>query len=200
MKASRRFRSGLLALALVWASSTTVMAQSTGQSSSPSAGQPTTAPSYEDLASLARAAGVAPPSPLAYRLVLHFSPASVSANPAEAFRLAREADLGLRFGTSPQEVGMRIRLRAAIATQSGPMAEGMTRLLREQALRAGYPGSGFGGPERGAGRLGPGLGRLSWSSGSDTTNVAGPGSGAQPLGGGGSGGGGSGPGKRGSPQ
>ena len=194
MKTSQRLRVGLLGLVLLVAAMVTVWADASG-AQAPSAG-PTTSgapPSYEEIVAMARREGQAAPSLFAYRLVLRFSPKDASGTQAEIYDLVKEADLAIRFGSSPQEAGLRIRQMAALATRHDPLAEGMARLMREEDRRSRSPGSGFGGPERGAGFISPGLGRLSWGSASAVTGSR-PGANipaSQLFGGGGAGGTGS---------
>ena len=182
MKASRELRIGLLAFAIAWAGAMGTAAQTPTAQAPTTLGPnlqgaeaqmpPTSLPSYDEIVAMARGAKEATPGILAYRLVLRFSSAKDLEIPDEAYRLVKEADLALRFGGSPQEAGLQIRRMTAVSTRRGPVAIGMVRLMREEGLRSRLPGAAFGGPERAAGSLGPGLGRLSWSTGSGAAGAA----------------------------
>ena len=125
------------------------------------------APSYETVLAESSAAGRAPPSPIAYRLVLRYCDPSVLEAPGLFEELVGSADRALRFGATLQETGLRVRREIRLATRNrqDPLAEGMMRLLHEEERRALFTGSPFAGPERGAGRLGGSLGNFSWSLG-----------------------------------
>ncbi|MDA8409812.1 MAG: hypothetical protein M0001_05400 [Treponema sp.] len=181
MRKTRELRGGLLALALALVAAIGGTAQAPDAESTaqpPAKGAQAIAmagalPTYDEIVSMARAAKEAAPSLLSYRLVLRFSPASALGPEGEAYRLIKMADLSLRFGISPQETGMLVRRQASITTRGGAIA-GMARFLREEEARSRLPDAAFGGPERAAGIIGPGLGRLSWSMGSGAAAMGGP--------------------------
>ncbi len=168
MKASRIRRIGLLALAASWATMALYAADAP--------------PPYEEIVAMAQKAGEATPSLFAYRLVLRYSAQEALGDQEEAYRLVSEVDVAIRFGTSPQEAGLMVRRMSIVAAKRGMVAEGMARLMREESMRARFPGKGFGGPERGAGLIGPGLGRLSWSTGSAAGGLSVIGPDSQPPG------------------
>jgi len=177
MKTSRIRRTGLLALIASWAATAAFAADAP--------------PPYEEIVAMAQKAGEATPSQFAYRLVLRYSSKDALANQDETYSLVSEADMAIRFGTSPQEAGLMVRRISIIAERQGMVAEGMARLMHEESMRARFPGNGFGGPERGAGFIGPGLGRLSWSTGSAAGGLSGIGPASQTPGASGMGGSGS---------
>lgn len=114
------------------------------------------APAYDEVVAAARSLGETPPSPLAFRLVLRFAAPGTFDGSGTDLDLMREADLELRFGLSPQEAGLRIRRMSAALLDHGARGGAMNRLLLEERRRMNLPAS-FGGPERGAGRIGAGI-------------------------------------------
>lgn len=120
------------------------------------------APGYDELTATARERGETAPGPLAYRLVLRFAAPEALTLPGEFYRLARSAESALRFGNSAQDVGLRLRRMSALALASGPASRSLELMLRHEGREGNYPRAAFGGAERGAGNLGPGLGAPSW--------------------------------------
>lgn len=122
----------------------------------PAASPPPGPAGYEAIRAEALLRGETPPRLLAYRLLLRYADPRALADPDRAYRLALEAERALRFGSTAQEAGLRLRRLAALDLAGG--AGSMALLLREEARRGLLLRRGFGGPERGAGGLGVGLG------------------------------------------